>query len=424
MAGQQHFINCCRWRTLVYRPLAAALLLFIAGNLSFAEDRLSYLTDTPKPESVEAPSDEQLFDSIQQGVTFLLNSQNTDGSWGSATQTKDLNIYAPIPGAHHAFRSAVTGLAISALLQTQPLMDQDDRERIEESVGRATDWLEQYLPRVRRASKDAMYNVWGHSYSIEALCALIKHHERLGTVSERTQFWKQLVRDQIEMLSRYRLVDDGWGYYDFRAHTKRPSGSPTSFTTATVLAALHQAKQAGVEVPDELVKSGMVLIRRTQKPDFSYYYSFSEPTTNQPMRSINRPGGSLGRSQACNLALRLWGGEEITNQVINVWLDRLFARNLWLDIGRKRPVPHESHFLVAGYFYYYGHWYAARSFELLDPDDRMRHATQMSRLIVGKQEKDGSWWDYPFYAYHRPYGTAMALMTLTHCHEGLRGRRN
>ena len=37
------------------------------------------------------------------------------------------------------------------------------------------------------------------------------------------------------------------------------------------------------------------------------------------MWEINRPGGSLGRSQSCNLALRMWGDASITDQV----LDRL-----------------------------------------------------------------------------------------------------
>ena len=77
-----------------------------------------------------------------------------------------------------------------------------------------------------------------------------------------------------------------------------------------------------------------------------------------PMHLINRPGGSLGRSQACNLALRLYGDKRITDDVLKTWLNRLFARNGWLSIGRKRPIPHESYFFVAGYFYYYGHWYA------------------------------------------------------------------
>ena len=39
----------------------------------------------------------------------------------------------------------------------------------------------------------------------------------------------------------------------------------------------------------------------------------------------------------------------------------------------------------------------------------------MARTIMDLQEADGSWWDYPFYDYHQPYGTAFALMTLYRC---------
>jgi hypothetical protein len=135
------------------------------------------------------------------------------------------------------------------------------------------------------------------------------------------------------------------------------------------------------------------------------------------MWEINRPGGSLGRSQACNLALRVWGDATITDDVLSVWLDRLFARNLWLDIGRKRPVPHESHFLVAGYFFYYGHYYASLCIEQLPEARRAEHQRQLAAVLVPLQETDGSWWDFPFYDYHQPYGTAMAVMSLVRCQE-------
>ena len=81
-------------------------------------------------------------------------------------------------------------------------------------------------------------------------------------------------------------------------------------------------------------------IRRQRKPDFSYCYG--EYLKMRPMHPINRPGGSLGRSQACNLAMRLWGDRQVTDEVLTTWLDRLFARNLWLDLGRKPPVPPAS----------------------------------------------------------------------------------
>jgi hypothetical protein len=133
------------------------------------------------------------------------------------------------------------------------------------------------------------------------------------------------------------------------------------------------------------------------------------------MMPINRPGGSLGRSQACNLALRLWGDRRITDDVLKTWLDRLFARNLWLDIGRKRPVPHEAHFQVAGYFYFFGHYYAALCIEQLKPEDRPFYQDHLASVLLPLQEKDGSWWDFPLYNYHQQYGTAFALMALNRC---------
>ena len=390
--------------------VVSLVLLFASAWCSSEESGESpLLTGTPKPLPVEVPTQAELETGIDRGIKFLLTSQNKDGSWGSATRTKSLNIYAPIPGAHHGFRAATTSLCICALIQTK-----DKRQEVIDSIQRAEDWLVEELPKVRRATGDAIYNVWAHAYSIEALADLIEYDD---SDQDRVDIMRELIVSQIDMLKRYQSVDGGWGYYDFRAEAQQPTSSPTSFTTATGLIALKRATEVDVDVPMDMVNKSLKALRMQRKPDFTYYYAFRGPTGARPMRSINRPGGSLGRSQTCNLALRMWDDEKITDKVFNVWLDRLFARNGWLYIGRKRPVPHESHFLVAGYFYYYGHWYGARTFRELTSDDRRRHAGQMSRLLLDQQEKDGSWWDYPLYNYHQPYGTAMAVMSLVHCRE-------
>src|SRR5690606_91106 len=130
---------------------------------------------------------------------------------------------------------------------------------------------------------------------------------------------------------------------------------------------------------------------------------------------INRPAGSLGRSQACNIALRYWGDDTITDDVLVEWLHRLRERNGWLSIGRKRPIPHESWFAVAGYFFYYGHYYAALCVQDLPAERAAPLRQDLAHIILALQEKDGSWWDFPFYDYHQPYGTAFALMTLVRC---------
>ena len=133
------------------------------------------------------------------------------------------------------------------------------------------------------------------------------------------------------------------------------------------------------------------------------------------MQQSSRPAGSLGRSQACNLALRLWGDARITDEVLKSWLDRLITRNGWLDMGRKRPIPHESHAQVAGYFFYFGHYYAALCIGQLPEADRPFYQDHLARLLLRLQESDGSWWDYPMYSYHKAYGTALALMALESC---------
>ncbi|TWT59195.1 hypothetical protein [Allorhodopirellula solitaria] len=381
-----------------------------------AADRFDWQR-SPTPPVVDGPSDEEILDSVIRGVEFLLADQNPNGSWGSATRTKSLNIYAPVPGAHHAFRTGTTSLAIAGLLETYRHLPEGDaqsdlKSRVRESLTRAEAWLVEDLPRLRRAGGDALYNVWGHGYSIEAMTQLYRWHE--GSPEKQAQL-TAMIQTQFEMLQRYESVDGGWGYYDFRYQADQPTSSSTSFVNGAVLVALASARDIGIEPPARMVERAIRALRRQRKPDFSYLYS--ENLRTQPMRSINRPGGSLGRSQCCNAALRLWGDDAITDNVIQVWLCRLYLRNGWLDIGRKRPIPHEAWMQVAGYFYYFGHYYAAVGMDLLPAGEIDPYQAMLAKLMLDRQEADGSWWDYPLYDYHQPYGTGFALLTLASCLE-------
>ena len=84
-------------------------------------------------------------------------------------------------------------------------------------------------------------------------------------------------------------------------------------------------------------------------------------------------------------------------------------------MGRKKPIPHESFAGVAGYFYYFGVYYAAVNLEIFEPDEQAFYQHHLARIIMDRQEKDGSWFDYPLYSYHKPYGTAFAMLTLQRC---------
>ena len=362
-------------------------------------------TRPPVLPDVPTISDSEIRGAIHNGVQFLIDDQNANGSWGSPTKTKGLNIYAPVPGAHHAFRAATTSLCISALIEVAP----DDEDAIE-SLDRAEVWLMDHLTTLRRAAGDAIYNVWGHGYSIQAL---VRMHGRHADDPAKQKKIVELIKLQYEMLTRYESVDGGWGYYDFRYQANQPTADSISFVNGAVLVAFAEAKSIGVPPPQRVVRRAIAATKRQQKPDFSYLYG--EYLKYNPMRGVNRPGGSLGRTQCCNVALRLWDDDKITDNVIKNWLYRLYVRNGWLDIGRKRPIPHESWMQVAGYFYYFGHYYAALSLEQLPEDQQGPYKTMLAKLMIDRQEKNGSWWDYPLYDYHRPYGSGFALMTLHRC---------
>ena len=353
--------------------------------------------------------------SIDLGVNFLLQDQGPDGSWGSPEHTKDLNIIAGI-GSHHAFRVATTALCVSALIElchgngTASLSRPDEVHR---AIERGEEFLFRELSRVRRDDPMLIYNVWAHGYGI---MALVRMHGRLPHDPARQARIETMIRDQYDRLTRYESAEGGWGYYDFGAGTQRPNSDSASFVDAAVLVAFHEAKNIGVAPPEKLARRAIEGLVAQRKPDFSYLYGLY--LRYRPMMGINRPGGSLGRSQACNLALRLWGDTKVTDQVLKDWLDRLISRNGWLDIGRKRPIPHESHFQVAGYFYYFGHYYATLCAELLPAADRPFYQDHLARILLSHQERDGSWWDYPFYNYHQQYGTAFALLSLVHCRHG------
>jgi hypothetical protein len=359
----------------------------------------------PRPKPIEAPTPQAIAATMDRGIAFLLKDQNKDGSWGTPTRTKQLNIYTPVPDGHQAYIGADTSLCVMALIEAG-----GQSSEVQKAIERGENWIMTNLPQLRRSSADVLYNVWGHAYGIQAL---VRMYHRLPDDEARRNKIVALIKEQIALLARYESVDGGWGYYDFRAGTQRPATDSTSFITATVLIALHEAKGIGVPVPERLIKRPIDSIHRQRKPDFSYLYG--EYLKWRPVMGINQPGGSLGRSQACNLALRLWGDKRITDDVVKTWLDLLISRNGWLGMGRKRPIPHESHFMVAGYFYYYGHYYAALCIEQLKSEERPFYQDQLAHLILPLQEKDGSWWDYPLYNYHQQYGTAFALMTLKRC---------
>ena len=335
---------------------------------------------------------------VARGVAFLRQSQQAEGFWGTGCVTRGFEVLSQVPGSHDAFRTATTALCVMALAEAG--------ER--EAHARGLEWLMQQGD-ARRDNSYLLYNIWAHLYALQALSA-----EARRSPADAAPLVRAAQR-HIDRLNRYQTYVGGWNYYDFVAGTQQPSMEPTSFGTAAALVALHEAHAAGIELPRPMVERALRRLLEQRLPNGSYIYSGN--LKYFPRMPANMPRGSIGRNQACNLALWLWGFGGIGRQQAIDGLEEFAREHHFIEIGRKRQYPHEAWYQTAPYYYYFGHYYAARLIEMIGGPEARRYAQLLAEWILAAQDPDGSWWDFAMWDYHQPYGTAFAIMTLLRCRE-------
>lgn len=366
-----------------------------------------------KVPDVAPPSRETLDQSIRRAADFLLASQNKDGSWGDHTRTKGLNVICPYPEGPRSFRTACTSLCVIGLLAS-PLKNEP---AVKGAVDRAVQYLLATLPLLKRGDTRTVLGVWGHAYGLSALC---RAAENLPENSPQYTELRKVAALQVEALNWMADVKGGWGYYTFKTFSRRPMGEPTSFLTATVLIAFKDAERAfGLQADPQIVKRAVASLEKQRTPAGSYVYSISHMF--YPGRPINRHTGSLARTPACDYAIRLWEPEDVSMRQFVDGLDRLWSRRGWLTMALHKPVPHESFAQNSGYFFYYGYYYSGMCLDMLAPNQVKRHASLLAGDILARQGRDGSWWDYPLYNYHKFYGTGYALYALSRAWDKLYG---
>ena len=335
--------------------------------------------------------------SIDRGVSFLLAGQKPDGSWGGPTRTKYLNIYAPGVRAHLAFKNATTALCLTALKKTNI-----ETLEVKEALTRGYDYLISTTDKVKRVDGRWIGNIWTHTFTIQAFLQM----------EQRSSVVDDIIEKQIDLLKSYQALDGGWGYYDFKAKTVKPSDSSVSFMTGTILITLKEAEKDGFEVDKGMVTRALKFLASQRKPDNSFLYSndFKYRTNVH----INKIVASLARTQPSLRALYDWSYDGVKKEEISHWVDLIIKRNMWLDMARKRPRPHESWNMIASYFYYYGMYHAADNLHLC-AEKQKEYSRELAKIIMARQERNGSWFDFPLYDYGHYYGTAYGLLALTAC---------
>ena len=335
---------------------------------------------------------------------YIIESQKADGSWGhylpKLPQYDSWRDMHPI--TYHAWGSATTALNCLALhgLPSSTVIDSAMRRGVVFLLDSSI---------AMRFDGGHFYNVWAHSYIIHALADL-SSDSRLSDLKVRIL---ERLKKEIQALYELQGLNAGWGYYDFRHSMFPPSGSSsTSFTTSTALIALKHAKDAGVQVDQRRCDIALDFLESQRQPNATYIYSFGHHYRRSS--SINRVPGSLSRTQAGDHALSVWR-ENISEDTFLKNYQLFFRHRGFLEIGRARQYPHEAWYAIAGYFFYYGHFYASLNLGLIPSPERERMAMKLAEAVAETQGDDGAFWDFPILGYSKPYGTGFAAATLANC---------
>ena len=350
-----------------------------------------------------APTADDVRIAIQRGIDYLLRDQNSNGSWGGP-QDSITTWSGPMwsnPETHRVWKVATTGLCAAALLEVGT----------SDAAAAAADRAVAYLvgnADVKRPSEWDTMNSWAYIYGLQGLV----------TAYGNPRYAESPLREQIacavpkylENLARFQSINGGWGYLEFDApRTRRPQWA-TSFMTAAAVVAMTEARRQGFDVDPQVLDRAVRVINHCRLPNGGYTYRV-RMVPNLRAEYIDRVKGSLSRIQVCQAAL-LMADRDVPLDDRKIGLAHFFRDHKFLDIAMHKPVPHEAYYYNSGYFYLFGHYYAALVIERLPPADRSIWWPKLRHEIIKVQQKDGSIWDYDMHRYDKPYGIAFGLMAL------------
>ena len=338
---------------------------------------------------------------LQGGVDWLLANQAKDGTWGSHHSPRPIEVLCDVPGSHQSFRVATTSLCVMALEQSRVKTPE-----VKQAISRGIDALLAQHD-VKRPSGLEHYTTWGLGYGLQAFGEHLKAHPD----DPRKKQIHAACKTMVQRLKKHQCLDGGWGYLSLdEVPTFQPSFTSMSFTTATMLIGLSRAMEVGVEVPEEMVKRAVASIARCETRAKAFTYG--EIWRMNPLGSVNNIKGAACRGPGNMEAMALFGKEWSDGRWSHALHALLVEHTRFQIAGIRRPIPHESHYGVSGYFYLFGHYYASLAMKRLPEAKRKRFEPELLKAVLLCREPDGSFWDYPLYSYHKPYGTAYAIMAL------------
>lgn len=380
------------------RPLwgAAVLCAWLAAPAGAQEVQPVGSRDVPASMTAE-----QARPALARALAWMVQDQHEDGSWGLGVPT-DLMELGFAAESYYDWNLAANMLVCLALMECEETPQR--RTALERGLKAA---LDKRLPyRGDDWDNDAM---WTALYGVVALSRAASDPRFQG------EPWREAIarrgRDYVGMLVANQVIEGGWGYYDDPPFTHRPKWA-TSFSTACVLPAMIESERLGWLTDAKVHQRATRYVDRCALPNGAYEYDLNPIPRFTGGEHINQVPGSLGRIQICNWALARAGVKRVTPDRLREGLAAFFDEHRFLDAARLRPIPHEAYFANAGYFYFFGHYYAALAINLLPEAEREAWHARLRPHLVKAQREDGSCTDFIETRYELLASTAFLALAL------------
>lgn len=378
---------------------AAAALTSTAFELG-AGERLAWppreILDTLGPHDFNPWKVSQARKAEKEAIAFLLGTQRGDGSWISATEVMSPGGFEP-----SAFTVAITAIC------AQGLLPHSDEEGVAESVERAigfimSAWEEWKSAEDRPYFMD--YSVYAMSYSLWFLADCVDAGQ-----SSKERF-EAFAAELVAGMGLKQKDGGGWSYYitsDLKTFDQ-PLNQSISFYTAAGLLSLLKGRDAGFDVPPEMIDKAAGCLDRMRNPDGTFEYFLWHDREDAP-RATPVPGAA-GRGPLCAMTL-LHEGRGHVDQ-IRTALDQfiqyrdLFSHEQGKSLMHCGPDGQGSHYLMFDYAN------CAAAVRRLPKMERGKYRGPLLEQILGARTAEGTYIDNPMLGPH--YGAGMALIAFDH----------
>ncbi|QOI99868.1 MAG: terpene cyclase/mutase family protein [Phycisphaeraceae bacterium] len=298
---------------------------------------------------------------VSRGLAWLARQQNPDGSWGDGRWGRSV---------------AITALACLAFMADGHL---PDRGAYGENVSKGLRMiLDNCAENGLIAADGASAPMYGHGFAALFLGEIYGMTGGGGDTVLSQRIHEAVVK-AARLIESSQNEEGGWRYNPV------PNDADTSVTICQVMA-LRSARNAGIDVPKEVIDRAVAYVRRCQNPDGGFKYQAMGGPSDFPR-------------SAAGVASIQYAGFTDDPVVQRAIADGLRYMLRFRPAGRSSQRAH----------YFYAQYYAVQAAYLAGGSTWEQWWPAIRRELLASQERDGSWSD-PSVGDH--YGTAMALIVL------------